>query len=348
MARAQPPKTNIPDNAREADQVCAMPKEPLASHCPRRCVPQTEGGAGCAVLVVGSIALDSVETPFGSAQEVLGGAAVYASAAASFFAPVRMVGVVGADFPREHLRRLQEWDIDVSGVEVRDGRTFRWSGYYEYDLNQAHTIATHLNVFEDFRPALPERYRCTPYVFLANIDPELQAAVLDQVEGPRLTVLDTMNFWISGKREALLAVLKRVDVALMNDAEARQLCETSSLVQAARRLLELGPRAVVLKKGEHGAVMWTRDGHFAAPGYPLDQVRDPTGAGDAFAGGLIGYLAYTDDFSDENLRKAIVCGSVVASFDVEDFSLERLARLTPDEIVARYREFRGITGFGEM
>jgi len=300
------------------------------------------------VLVVGSIALDSVQTPFGAAQEVLGGAAVFAAAAASFFAPVRMVGVVGTDFPREHLRRLQQWDIDVSGVEVREGQTFRWSGYYEYDLNQAHTVATHLNVFEDFRPDLPRTYCCTPYVFLANIDPELQGAVLDQVETPRLTVCDTMNFWISGKRDALLAVLARVDVALMNDAEARQLCDTPSLVQAARRILDLGPRAVVLKKGEHGAAMFTRDGHFAAPGYPLEQIKDPTGAGDAFAGGLVGYLAYTDDFSDDNLRKAIICGSVVASFNVEDFSLERLARLTPNEIVERYRQFRAMTDFGSM
>jgi sugar/nucleoside kinase (ribokinase family) len=311
-------------------------------------VPHAEGGAGCAVLVVGSIALDSVQTPFGVAQEVLGGAAVFSAAAASFFAPVRMVGVVGTDFPREHLRQLEEWDIDVSGVEVRSGQTFRWSGYYEYDLNQAHTISTHLNVFEDFRPELPRPYRCTPYVFLANIDPELQAAVLDQVESPKLTVCDTMNFWISGKREQLLAVLSRVDVALMNDAEARQLCDTPNLVQAARRILDLGPRAVVLKKGEHGAIMVTRDGHFSAPAYPMEQVKDPTGAGDSFAGGLIGYLAYSGDFSDGNLRKAIVCGSVVASFAVEDFSLERLARLAPGEIVERYNEFRAIAGFGEM
>lgn len=314
----------------------------------RRCVTGGEGGAGCGVLVVGSIALDSVQTPFGVVQEALGGAAVYASAAASFFAPVRILGVVGADFPREHLRRLEQWDIDISGVEVRDGETFRWSGYYEYDLNQAHTISTHLNVFEDFRPQLGDLHRDTPYVFLANIDPELQLSVLDQVRNPRLTVCDTMNFWISGKREALLEVISRVDIALMNDAEARQLCDTHSLVQAARKLLDLGPRAVVLKKGEHGAAMFTRDGHFAAPAYPLEDAKDPTGAGDSFAGGLVGYLAYTDDFSDENLRKAIVCGSVIASFNVEDFSLERLARLAPDEIVARYDAFRAITDFGTM
>ena len=318
------------------------------TECPRKCVPHGEGGAGCSVLVVGSIALDTIETPFGAAKEVLGGAAVYSAAAASFFAPVRMVGVVGADFPREHLRRFEQWDIDVSGVEVRDGQTFRWSGYYEYDLSQAHTVSTQLNVFEGFRPQLPHPYLCTPYVFLANIDPDLQAAVLDQVESPRLAVCDTMNFWISGKREAVLSVLSRADLALMNDAEARQLCETPNLVQAAQRLLDLGPRAVVLKKGEHGAAMFTRDGHFFAPGYPLEQVKDPTGAGDAFAGGLIGYLAYTDDFSNQNLRKAVICGSVLASFDVEDFGLERLARLTPDEIVARYREFRALTDFGAM
>jgi sugar/nucleoside kinase (ribokinase family) len=315
---------------------------------PRRCVTRGEGGAGCGVLVVGSIALDSIRTPFGEVRDALGGAAVYSAAAASFFAPVRMVGVVGADFPREHLRRLQEWDIDISGVEVRPGSTFRWSGYYEYDLNQAHTIATELNVFEGFRPELPHAYRATPYVFLANIDPELQLAVLDQVRAPRLTVCDTMNFWIAGKREAVMQVIARVDVALMNDAEARQLCGTHSLVRAAREILDAGPRAVVLKKGEHGAVMFTRDGHFSAPGYPLEEVKDPTGAGDSFAGGLIGYLAYTDDFSDENLRKAIVAGSVIASFDVEDFGLERLTRLTPNEIVERYRQFRAISDFGSM
>ncbi|HUT74357.1 MAG TPA: PfkB family carbohydrate kinase [Armatimonadota bacterium] len=314
----------------------------------RRCVSRDEGGAGCGVLVVGSIALDSVQTPFGAVREVLGGAAVYASAAASFFAPVRMVGVVGGDFPREHLRRLEQWDIDISGVEVREGQTFRWSGYYEYDLNQAHTVSTHLNVFEDFHPKLVPAHRDTPYVFLANIDPELQLAVLDQVRAPRLTVCDTMNFWIAGKREALMEVISRVDVALMNDAEARQLCDTHSLVQAARMILDQGPRAVVLKKGEHGASMFTRDGHFSAPAYPLEEVKDPTGAGDSFAGGLIGYLAYTDDFSDDNLRKAIIGGSVIASFDVEDFSLERLARLTPNEIVERYRRFRAITDFGDM
>jgi len=314
----------------------------------RKCVPHGEGGAGCAVLVVGSIALDSVQTPFGAVQEVLGGAAVYAAAAASFYAPVRMVGVVGTDFPREHLQCLQQWDIDISGIEVREGETFRWSGYYEYDLNQAHTISTHLNVFEGFRPELPRSYRGTPYVFLANIDPELQLAVLDQVEQPRLSVCDTMDFWISGKRGALLEVLGRVDVALMNDAEARQLCDTPNLVQAGRRILEMGPRAVVLKKGEHGAAMFTGNGHFAAPAYPLAGVKDPTGAGDSFAGGLVGYLAYTDDFSDENLRKAIICGSVVAAFNVEDFSLERLARVSSDEIVERYRELRAITDFGSM
>lgn len=311
-------------------------------------MPHGEGGAGCAVLVVGSIALDSVQTPFGSAQEVLGGAAVFSAAAASFFAPVRMVGVVGSDFPREHLERLQQWDIDISGVEAREGDTFRWSGYYEYDMNQAHTVSTRLNVFEDFRPELSDAHRRTPYVFLANIDPELQLTVLEQMERPQLAVCDTMNFWISGKRDELEQVLGRVDLALMNDAEARQFCDTPNLVQAARGILDLGPRAVVLKKGEHGAAMFTREDHFAAPGYPLEAVKDPTGAGDSFAGGMIGYLAYTNDFSDENLRKAIVCGSVLASFDVEDFSLERLARLTPDEIVARYREFRAITDFGEI
>jgi sugar/nucleoside kinase (ribokinase family) len=297
------------------------------------------------VLIVGSVAIDSVKTPLGEAEEALGGAAVYSSVSASFFAPVDIVGVVGQDFPEEHLDFLRSRNINLEGLQVQPGETFRWKGYYDYDVNQAHTLATHLNVFEHFSPTLPPSLRGAPYVFLANIDPELQLQVLEQIEAPRLTFCDTMNFWIEGKRDALLEVLKRVDVIFMNDAEARELCGTFSLVKAGRQLLDMGPRAVIVKKGEHGAVLFTRDAHFSAPSYPLEEVRDPTGAGDTFAGGFIGYLASTDDTSEPNLRRAVIHGSVLASFNVEDFSLGRMRSLTEAEIRERYHEFRRIAFF---
>ena len=306
---------------------------------------EENGGSRCQVLIVGSVALDTVSTPFGTASEALGGAATYAGVAASFYAPVRLVAVIGEDFPPEHLDRLAARGIDLQGLRRQAGRTFRWAGYYEYDMSQAHTVSTQLNVFEGFSPQIPESYRDTPYVFLANIDPDLQLRVLSQMRQPRLTICDTMDYWIAGKRDQLLAVLSRVDIALMNDAEARQLCGTPSLVSAARQLLALGPSTVIIKKGEHGAVMFTPDSHFSAPGYPLEEVRDPTGAGDSFAGGLIGYLAYTDDPTEDNLRKAVIYGSVMASFNVEDFSLNRFWSLRAEGIVNRYREFSEITRF---
>jgi sugar/nucleoside kinase (ribokinase family) len=297
------------------------------------------------VLIVGSVAIDSVRTPLGEAEEALGGAATYSSVAASFFAPVDLVGVVGADFPEEYVEFLRGRNINLEGLQVSDGETFRWKGYYDYDVNQAHTLATHLNVFEHFRPTLPDTYRDAEYVFLANIDPDLQLEVLEQVRKPRLTFCDTMNFWIEGKRDRLLEVLKRVDVVFMNDAEARELCGTFSLVRAGKTLLDMGPRAVIVKKGEHGAVLFTRDAHFSAPSYPLEEVKDPTGAGDTFAGGFIGYLAATDDVSESNLRRAVIHGSVVASYNVEDFSLGRMRTLTRPEIEERYQEFRRIAFF---
>jgi sugar/nucleoside kinase (ribokinase family) len=297
------------------------------------------------VLIVGSVAIDSVKTPLGEVDDVLGGAAVYSSVAASFFAPVRLVGVVGRDFPDEHLEFLRSRAIDLTGLQVQDGSTFRWKGFYDYDVNQAHSLETHLNVFEQFRPTLPESYRDTPYLFLANIDPELQLEVLNQVHNPRLTLCDTMNFWIENKRDALLEVLSRVDVAFMNDAEARQLCSTFSLVKAANQIRAWGPRVVIIKKGEHGAVMFTEDAHFSAPSYPLEEVRDPTGAGDTFEGGFIGYVATTDDTSEPNLRRAVIHGSVLASFNVEDFSLGRMRHLSRDDIEERYRELQRIAFF---
>lgn len=300
------------------------------------------------LLIVGSIGLDSIETPFGVVQDVLGGAASYASTAASFFTDVRMVGVIGEDFPESHLAFFSGRGINTDGLQRQAGETFRWNGYYEYDMNQAHTLATHLNVFESFRPSLPEAYRTSEYVFLANIDPELQLAVLDQLAArPKFTMADTMNFWINGKREHVLEVISRVDGVTMNDAEARQLCDTASLVTAGRALLDMGPKVAIIKKGEHGALMFTNDAYFVAPSFPLEEVRDPTGAGDTFAGGVLGYLAFSDDVSEANLRKAVIYGSVLASYTVEEFSLNRLSRLEPGEVMLRFGEMRRITAFAD-
>jgi len=298
------------------------------------------------VLIVGSMALDSVRTPAGEVKEALGGAADYSSVAASFFSPVQLVGVVGDDFPAEHLEFLSSRGIDLAGVQtIAGGKTFRWAGYYDFDLNIAKTLDTQLNVFADFQPSLPEAYKKAKYVFLANIDPELQLQVLTQVENPTLTVCDTMNFWISGKRDALVEVLKRVDIAFMNDAEARQLTGELSIIKAAKALQALGPKTVIIKKGEHGALLFSGDTHFSAPSYPLEDITDPTGAGDSFAGGFIGYVAAQDDISIPTLKKAVVYGSVMASFNVEDFSLNRLRTLTNADITARYRAFKEIAHF---
>ncbi|NCO35501.1 MAG: sugar kinase [Armatimonadetes bacterium CG2_30_59_28] len=304
------------------------------------------------VLIVGSIAFDTVETPFGKVEDALGGAATYASCAASLFSNVQMVGVVGTDFPEEHLEVLRSKGIDTEGIERTEGKTFRWGGYYDFDLNQAHTRYTQLNVFENFNPIIPDSYRDPQVLFLANIHPALQLKILDQVGTPKLTLCDTMNLWIDTTRDELLRVLERVDVALMNDAEARQLCETWSLITAGKRVLEMGPRIAIIKKGEHGALMFARTSggsdslkFFAAPSYPLEELRDPTGAGDCFAGGLCGYLDYTGDFSLESFRKAIVYGSIVASYNVEDFSVERLKWVSPEDIATRYNEFMLMTRF---
>ncbi len=298
------------------------------------------------VLIVGSMALDNVRTPAGEVKNALGGAADYSSVAASFFSPVRLVGVVGDDFPKEHLDYLESRKIDLGGVEIiQGGKTFRWAGYYDFDLNIAHTLDTQLNVFADFQPKLPEQYRESKYVFLANIDPALQLQVLAQVKNPVLTVCDTMNFWIERKRDELLQVLKLVDIVFMNDAEARQLTGQLSVVKAAKALLALGPKTVIIKKGEHGALLFSGDEHFATPSYPLEDIADPTGAGDSFAGGFIGYVARQGDISTTTLRRATVFGSVMASFNVEDFSLNRLRTLTMEEIHARYQEFRDIAYF---
>jgi ribokinase len=294
------------------------------------------------------MALDNVRTPLGEALDALGGAADYSGVAASFFGPVQLVGVVGDDFPKEHLAFLESRGIDLAGVEiVPEGKTFRWSGFYDFDLNTAHTTDTQLGVFADFRPKLPEAYRDAKYVFLANIDPELQLGVLDQVRKPTLVACDTMNFWIASNPEAIWKVLSRVDIAFLNDAEARQLTGKLSTVKAANEILERGPRiAVVVKKGEHGALMFMKDGsHFSAPSYPLEDIADPTGAGDSFAGGFIGFVASKDDISPVVLRRAVVYGSVMASYNVEDFSLNRYRTLTKELVLERYREFQRMAAF---
>ena len=297
------------------------------------------------LAVVGSVALDSVTTPFGKVREVLGGSATYFSYAASFFTTVRLVATVGDDFPAEHLRLLKERGIDMTGLQTSRGRTFRWVGEYGFDLNEARTIDTQLNVFADFRPMLPSSLKKTPFLFLANIAPELQLDVLRQMERPQLTALDTMNFWIQGRREALLRVLPEVDVLLVNDGEARQLVKEPNLIKAAREILTLGPRTVVVKRGEYGAVMVSNGQFFFVPAYPLESVFDPTGAGDAFAGGFMGYIAAQGVVDQATVRRAIVYGSVMASFTVEDFSLNRLARLSTAEIERRYAGFQELVRF---
>lgn len=297
------------------------------------------------VLVVGSIALDTIETPFGMASDTVGGSGTFFSAAASLFGAVQLVGVVGDDYPLEQLRFLEEHGVDLSGVERRPGESFRWSGVYSYDLNSRETRETRLGVFADFQPKLPERFRDTRYVFLGNIDPELQLDVLRQVHAPRLVACDTMNFWISGKREALLELLSRVNLLMVNDSEARELSGDHNLLRAARWIQRHGPEMVIIKKGEHGAMLFTRDLIFNAPGFPLEDVYDPTGAGDAFAGGFVGYLARCDALTDEHLRRAMIYGSALGSFSVERMGVERLINLKAQEVHDRVRAFHGMTTF---
>ena len=297
------------------------------------------------IVVVGTVAFDTIETPFGRGENVLGGSATYFSTSASFFTDVSLVAVVGEDFPEEHVAFLTSRDIDITGLSRIPGKTFHWSGKYGYDLNEAQTLDTQLNVLSEFRPDLPESYRDAEYLFLANIDPDLQLEVLHQVRNPRLVACDTMNFWISSKPEALRKVLQKVDIVVINEGEARQFTGEANLVKAARRIVALGCKRLVIKRGEYGVLMFTSDSVFAAPAYPLEDVYDPTGAGDTFAGGFMGYLANTGNLSDEGVRQAIVFGSVMASFNVEDFSLDRMKRLTYPEIEARYRSFKALTHF---
>jgi len=301
------------------------------------------------VLVVGSVALDTIETPFGSADNALGGSAVFIAAAASYFyKPIRLVGVVGGDFPKEGFAFLQEKNVDLDGLQViKEGKTFRWSGKYHYDLNQRDTLFTELNVFEHFDPKIPKKYCKSNCVCLGNIDPVLQRKVLDQIEKPRVVVCDTMNYWIERKNKELRQTLEHIDVLILNDSEARLLSKEPNLIKAARVIRSMGPKVVIVKKGEHGALLLTEDQVFSAPAYPMENIFDPTGAGDAFAGGFVGWLAKTDDISDENLKRAVIYGSTLASFCVEKFGVEGLADLTYLRIQDRFREFRHLSHFDE-
>ncbi|MBV25147.1 MAG: sugar kinase [Gemmatimonadetes bacterium] len=297
------------------------------------------------ILVVGSVALDSVETPFGSADRVIGGSGVFFSAAASLLGPVRLVGVVGADYPMEQLDFLTERGVDLAGVERAEGESFFWAGRYSYDLNLRDTLETRLGVFGDFAPQIPDEYRDSRYVFLGNIDPVLQLDVLDQMREPAAVICDTMNYWIEGSRETLVELLKRVDILMVNDAEARQLAGDHNLLGAARWIQERGPRLVVVKKGEHGAILFGPDWMFFVPGFPLEVIFDPTGAGDSFAGGFVGYMASVDSQEPDDLRRAMVYGSVMGSFAVESFSVDRFRSLDEKEILHRIMEFKEMTAF---
>ncbi|HET9947959.1 MAG TPA: PfkB family carbohydrate kinase [Longimicrobiales bacterium] len=297
------------------------------------------------ILCVGSVALDSIETPFGRAERVLGGSAVYFSAAASLFGHVQVVGVVGEDYPHEELRFLERRGVDLSGIERRAGESFFWSGRYHFDLNTRDTLETRLGVFADFEPKIPEAFRDARYVFLGNIDPVLQHDVLDQVEAPEVVACDTMNYWITSSRESLIELLGRVRIFIVNDEEVRQLADEPNLVKAARWVQERGPEIVVVKKGEHGAMLFADGWLFFVPGFPLEEVFDPTGAGDAFAGGFMGQLARAGSLDPHDLRRAMVYGSVLGSYAVEKFSVRRLVDLPPADIERRVVQFRELTAF---
>ncbi len=320
------------------------------------------------ILAVGSVAYDSVKTPFGEAEEVLGGSATFFSVVASFFSRVNLVACVGEDFRKEDVQFLESRNVDLEGLETMKGRTFRWKGEYGYDLNEAHTLETELNVFSNFHPKIPKKYRNSEYVFLGNIDPALQRDVISQVEKPQLVACDTMNYWIEGRFQSLVKTLQHVGILIINDAEARQLANEVNMVRAARKILGWGPRIVVIKRGEYGVLMFQVQGEqsldhgssmdtpvsegdlsiFGAPAYPLEDVFDPTGAGDSFAGGFIGYLAGVNRLDPQAIRQATIFGSVMASFCVEKFSLDRLRELTYTEIELRYKEFREMTRFDDI
>ncbi|OGU64501.1 MAG: sugar kinase [Ignavibacteria bacterium RBG_16_36_9] len=301
------------------------------------------------LLVVGSVALDSVETPFDKVDDALGGSATYISLAASYFsAPVELVGVVGDDFPKPYIEMLEQHNVDLEGLQIIEGeKTFRWGGKYHYDLNVRDTLFTELNAFQNFNPIIPESFRKSRYICLGNIDPILQMRVLEQVSDPQFVVCDTMNLWINLMKQDLLKLLKRVHVFILNDSEARMLTEEPNLIKAAKLIRQMGPEILIIKKGEHGAMLFTGDTIFSAPAYPMEMIFDPTGAGDSFAGGFIGYLHQTRDLSPENIKRAVIYGSTMASFCVEKFSTKGLEELSYLQIQDRFREFRKISSFNE-
>ena len=298
------------------------------------------------ILVVGSVALDTIKTPLGKAEDVLGGSATYFSVSArALFNPVNLVAVVGEDFPQEHIDLFKDQGIRVKGLKIEKGKTFRWEGEYGGDFADPKTIATHLNVFAAFDPRIPEEYKNNEYVFLANIDPQIQAEVLNQVSRPKLVACDTMNYWIENKQEDLLKLIKRIDVFLLNESESRLLTNQTNLIKAGKEILKLGPKVVIIKKGENGVLLFSDNNVFVAPAFLLESVFDPTGAGDTFGGGFMGYLAKCRKHDSEALRKAVIYGSIMATFAVEDFSLQRLCSVDKNDINKRIEKFKEFTLF---
>lgn len=294
------------------------------------------------ILVIGSVALDTITSPLGYSKEILGGSATYFSISASFFAPVNLVATVGADFPERHKKTIKSFGVDLEGLEVKKGKTFRWEGSYVKDMNCAETIETQLNVFADFKPCLPERYKKSKYIFLANIDPDLQIFILKRFAGKRFIGCDSMNHWIKNKNRPLINMIKKSSIIFLNDMEAKMLSGESNMMKAGRYLLSLGPRFAVVKRGEYGAILFSKNFIFMTPAYLLEEVKDPTGAGDTFAGGFMGYLAKRDNVNDKTMKDGLLWGTTMASFTVEDFSVNRFLKLDKKDIRERYRNFRNI------
>ncbi len=293
------------------------------------------------ILVIGSVALDTIESPYGYSKEVLGGSATFFSISASFFAPVNLVATVGRDFSEKHKRTIESFGVDLKGLEVKEGKTFRWEGSYVRDMNCAETIETQLNVFADFKPLLPDGYEKSKYIFLANIDPDLQILILKKFAGKRFIGCDSMNHWIKNKNKALKDMIKKTSIIFLNDMEARMLSGESNILKAGKYLLSLGPEFAVVKRGEYGSILFSKKFTFMAPACLLEEVRDPTGAGDTFAGGFMGYLAKTDRINDKNMKNALLWGTVMASFAVQDFSINRFLKITKKDVEKRYKTFAG-------
>jgi len=296
------------------------------------------------ILVIGSVALDTIASPFGYSKEILGGSATYFSISASFFAPVNLVATVGVDFPEGHKKTIRSFGVDLEGLETKEGKTFRWEGSYIKDMNCAETIETQLNVFAEFKPCLPKGYETSRYIFLANIDPDLQIFILKRFAGKRFIGCDSMNHWIKNKNRSLKNMIKRTSIIFLNDLEAKMLSGESNILKAGKYLLSLGPRFAVVKRGEHGAILFSKNFTFMTPAYLLEEVKDPTGAGDTFAGGFMGYLAKTDKINEKNMKNALLWGSVMASFTVQDFSINRFLKIKRKDIEDRYRDFKRLIG----